>query len=256
MPLRVARCDWTRKEAQFHDDHSTLPRADPPRPGAHRRPRVPASPTPLRWPSALAGGGIRAVELTFTTPDVLDHLSAAASAAGYGCRRRHGADRPTRPSRRSTPAPGSWSRRACGSARSSQVATDGRRPGADRRAHPHRGASRPSSSEPTAVKSSPPRCSAPATSGTCAARTRIVALCPIRWGERRERSRLPDAGAVAVTAGTDVVPPDLVAAGAWAEIRRWATAFVAACGEPLGHRLTNVSPAIPQPYRIPQIGLS
>ncbi|SOB80061.1 bifunctional 4-hydroxy-2-oxoglutarate aldolase/2-dehydro-3-deoxy-phosphogluconate aldolase [Streptomyces sp. 1331.2] len=37
-------------------------------------------------------------------------------------------------------------------------------------------------------------------------------------------------GALAVCAGTDVVPPDAVAAGDWAEITRRARAFTAACG--------------------------
>ncbi|MBV6699000.1 bifunctional 4-hydroxy-2-oxoglutarate aldolase/2-dehydro-3-deoxy-phosphogluconate aldolase [Kitasatospora aureofaciens] len=37
-------------------------------------------------------------------------------------------------------------------------------------------------------------------------------------------------GALAVCAGTDVVPPDVVAAGDWAEITRRARAFTAACG--------------------------
>ncbi|MBD0669254.1 bifunctional 4-hydroxy-2-oxoglutarate aldolase/2-dehydro-3-deoxy-phosphogluconate aldolase [Streptomyces sp. CBMA156] len=36
-------------------------------------------------------------------------------------------------------------------------------------------------------------------------------------------------GALAVCAGTDVVPPDVVAAGDWAEITRRARAFTAAC---------------------------
>ncbi len=37
-------------------------------------------------------------------------------------------------------------------------------------------------------------------------------------------------GALAVCAGTDVVPPDAVAAGEWAEITRRARAFTQACG--------------------------
>ncbi|GAB7187506.1 bifunctional 4-hydroxy-2-oxoglutarate aldolase/2-dehydro-3-deoxy-phosphogluconate aldolase [Kitasatospora sp. Ki12] len=37
-------------------------------------------------------------------------------------------------------------------------------------------------------------------------------------------------GALAVCAGTDVVPPEAVAAGDWAEITRRARAFTAACG--------------------------
>ncbi|TQS46820.1 bifunctional 4-hydroxy-2-oxoglutarate aldolase/2-dehydro-3-deoxy-phosphogluconate aldolase [Cryptosporangium phraense] len=44
--------------------------------------RAPVLPSAPALCQALADGGIRTVELTFTTPDVLRHLSAAASVPG------------------------------------------------------------------------------------------------------------------------------------------------------------------------------
>jgi len=44
--------------------------------------RAPVLPDAVALCEALAAGGIRTVELTFTTPDVLRHLAAASSAPG------------------------------------------------------------------------------------------------------------------------------------------------------------------------------
>ncbi|WP_035855141.1 bifunctional 4-hydroxy-2-oxoglutarate aldolase/2-dehydro-3-deoxy-phosphogluconate aldolase [Cryptosporangium arvum] len=44
--------------------------------------RAPVVPSAEALCGALAAGGIRTVELTFTTPDVLDHLRAAAGVPG------------------------------------------------------------------------------------------------------------------------------------------------------------------------------
>jgi 2-keto-3-deoxy-6-phosphogluconate aldolase len=53
---------------------------------------------------ALAEGGIRTVELTFTTPDVLDHLAATSPGC---CSASAPSSPPTRPAPPSTPARGS-----------------------------------------------------------------------------------------------------------------------------------------------------
>ncbi len=49
--------------------------------------RAPEIPDPVALANALAKSGIRVVELTFTTPRVLDHLLAAATSEAVAGRR-------------------------------------------------------------------------------------------------------------------------------------------------------------------------
>lgn len=175
--------------------------------------------------AALAEGGIDFTELTFTTPDVTIHLERAARAG-----RRVGVG---------TVLTAEQAERGI-AAGASFLVTPGCRPEVARAA---RAAGVPvvlGALTPTevahavdlgaaAVKIFPARAFGPGYFKDLRGpypQVPLVASGGVNAGNAAEFLRQ---GALAVCAGTDVVPPEAVAAGDWAEITRRARAFTAAC---------------------------
>ncbi|MFD9128182.1 bifunctional 4-hydroxy-2-oxoglutarate aldolase/2-dehydro-3-deoxy-phosphogluconate aldolase [Kitasatospora sp. NPDC059571] len=190
--------------------------------------RAPRIPDAAALCAALAAGGIAQVELTFTTPGVTDHLAAAA-AAGH----RVGAG---------TVLTADQAERAV-AAGAAFLVTPGGRPEVAAVAH--------AAGVPAVLGALTPTEVATAVDLGAAA----VKVFPARAfgpGYLRDlRGPYPDVplvasggvhagnaadflahGALAVCAGSDVVPADAVTAGDWARITRLAAAFTAACRAP------------------------
>jgi 2-dehydro-3-deoxyphosphogluconate aldolase / (4S)-4-hydroxy-2-oxoglutarate aldolase len=184
--------------------------------------RAPAIPDPVALANTLAQAGIRAVELTFTTPGVLDHLSAAASSdavLGMG-----------------TVCTSDQARAAIdGGARF--LVTPGIRAEVAKIAS---GSGIPvimGALTPTeilvamdlgaaAVKIFPAGAFGPRYFKDLRGPFPDVALIPSGGVNAGNAADFLAHGAVAVTAGTDVVAPQAVASGAWSEIASRAAAFV------------------------------
>jgi 2-dehydro-3-deoxyphosphogluconate aldolase / (4S)-4-hydroxy-2-oxoglutarate aldolase len=197
----------------LHDDRAlTVVRAD----------RIPDAAQLCR---ALAEGGIRTVELTFTTPGVLDHLAAAADVAGVvlGVGTVLHADQA----------------RAAIDAGARFLVTPGLRPAV---AEVAVGAGVPvmlGAFTPTevatavdlgaaAVKIFPAGRLGPKYLTDLRGPYPQVELLPSGGISADNAAAFLAAGATAVCAGTSVVPPATVAAGAWSEITQRARTFVAA----------------------------
>ncbi|WP_369182456.1 bifunctional 4-hydroxy-2-oxoglutarate aldolase/2-dehydro-3-deoxy-phosphogluconate aldolase [Streptomyces sp. Y1] len=187
--------------------------------------RAPRIPDAAALCAALAEGGIGFTELTFTTPDVTTHLELAARAG-----RRVGVG---------TVLTAEQAERGI-AAGASFLVTPGCRPEVARAA---RAAGVPvvlGALTPTevahavdlgaaAVKIFPARAFGPGYFKDLRGpypQVPLVASGGVNAGNAAEFLRQ---GALAVCAGTDVVPPEAVAAGDWAEITRRARAFTAAC---------------------------
>ncbi len=187
--------------------------------------RAPAIPDAAALAEALSGGGLRAVELTMTTPDVCRHVEVAARAGhliGVG-----------------TVLTGDQARQAI-DAGASFLVTPGLRPDV---AAVATGAGIPillGALTPTevqtavdlgaaAVKVFPAKLFGPGYLKDLHGPYPGVALVPSGGVNAGNARAFLDAGALAVTAGTDVVPPALVAAGEFDEIRARAATFAAAC---------------------------
>ncbi|MGA5821631.1 bifunctional 4-hydroxy-2-oxoglutarate aldolase/2-dehydro-3-deoxy-phosphogluconate aldolase [Kitasatospora sp. NPDC094028] len=187
--------------------------------------RAPRIPDAAALCAALAEGGIGFTELTYTTPDVTDHLERAARA---GWRVGVGTVLTAGQAERGIAAGASF------------LVTPGGRPEVARAA---RAAGVPvvlGALTPTevaqavdlgaaAVKIFPARTFGPGYFKDLRGpypEVPLVASGGVNAGNAAEFLRQ---GALAVCAGTDVVPPEAVAAGDWAEITRRARAFTAAC---------------------------
>lgn len=185
--------------------------------------RAPVIPDPVALAETLAGSGIRALELTFTTPGVLGYLGAAAAAEhavlGVG-----------------TVLTGEQARAAIDSGARFLV-TPGLRPKVAEVAVARdipvvMGAFTPSEVlqaldlGAAAVKIFPARALGPGYLKDLRGPFPEVALIPSGGVNAGNAAEFLAAGAVAVTAGTDVVAPADVAAGRWSEIATRATSFV------------------------------
>ncbi|QBJ95883.1 bifunctional 4-hydroxy-2-oxoglutarate aldolase/2-dehydro-3-deoxy-phosphogluconate aldolase [Rhodococcus sp. ABRD24] len=176
---------------------------------------------------ALVAGGIRTVELTFTTPDVVQHISGAVAAAtqvgailGVG-----------------TVMTDDQARAAI-DAGARFLVTPGIRPGVakvatDRAVPVFLGAFTPTEVAmavdlgATAVKIFPARTLGPGHLSDLHGPYPDVELVPSGGINEHNAHAYLEAGALAVCAGTSVVPPASVEAGAWSDITDRAKAFVA-----------------------------
>lgn len=189
--------------------------------------RAPAVPDPQALCAALATGGIRTVELTFTTPGVLDLLRAAADtpdvSLGVGT---------------VLTADDAKAAIDCGAR---FLVTPGLRPAVAEVARAAgipflMGALTPSEvldaheAGAAAVKVFPASAFGPRYLTDLHGPYPQIRLVPSGGVNTANAAEFLAAGAAAVTAGTGVVPPAAVAAGEWADITRRATEFTAAFG--------------------------
>jgi 2-dehydro-3-deoxyphosphogluconate aldolase / (4S)-4-hydroxy-2-oxoglutarate aldolase len=185
--------------------------------------RAPRIPDAKALAEALAGAGIRAVELTFTTPGILDALAAAVAAeravVGAG-----------------TVLTAEQAEQAIGSGARFLV-TPGLRPGVAHAAARHdipvvMGAFTPSEvmaaldMGAAAVKIFPARALGPGYLKDLRGPFPDAELIPSGGVNAGNAAEFLAHGAVAVTAGTDVVAPTDVAAGRWSDIASRAASFV------------------------------
>ena len=184
--------------------------------------RAPEIPDPAALANTLAQAGIRAVELTFTTPGVLDHLRAASGSEavlGVG-----------------TVLTGDQARAAI-DAGAKFLVTPGIRAdvaavASDAAVPVIMGAFTPTEVlvaldlGAAAVKIFPAGALGPGYFKDLRGPFPDVALIPSGGVNASNAADFLARGAVAVSAGTDVVPPQLVAAGDWPEIASRAAIFV------------------------------
>jgi 2-dehydro-3-deoxyphosphogluconate aldolase/(4S)-4-hydroxy-2-oxoglutarate aldolase len=184
--------------------------------------RAPEIPDPVALSNALAQSGIRAVELTFTTPGVLDYLTAAASSdavLGMG-----------------TVCTGDQAKAAI-DAGAQFLVTPGIRSevakvGSDSDIPVIMGALTPTEIltaldlGAAAVKIFPASAFGPRYFKDLRGPFPEVALIPSGGVNAGNAAEFLAYGAVAVTAGTDVVSPQAVASGDWSDIASRAAAFV------------------------------
>ncbi|GAB2568873.1 bifunctional 4-hydroxy-2-oxoglutarate aldolase/2-dehydro-3-deoxy-phosphogluconate aldolase [Nocardia heshunensis] len=187
--------------------------------------RAPEIPDPVALAEALAGSGIRAVELTFTTPGVLEYIGDIAKAGvgviGAGTvLTRDQAESAIDAGAQFLVTPGI----------SEQVAEVA----AQREIPVVMGAFTPSEVMwamelgAAAVKIFPAKALGPGYLKDLHGPFPDVRLIPSGGVNAGNAADFLAHGAVAVTAGTDVVPPAAVAAGEWADIASRAAAFVRA----------------------------
>jgi 2-dehydro-3-deoxyphosphogluconate aldolase/(4S)-4-hydroxy-2-oxoglutarate aldolase len=181
-------------------------------------------PDPVALANTLAQSGIRAVELTFTTPGVLDYLSAAAdSYAVLGMGTVCTADQ-------AEAAIGAGARFLVTPGIRSDVA----KAGSDSGIPVIMGALTPSEVlvaldlGAAAVKIFPASAFGPRYFKDLRGPFPDVALIPSGGVNAGNAAEFLANGAVAVTAGTDVVSPTSVASGDWSDIASRAAAFVQA----------------------------
>ncbi|MCW2558673.1 MAG: 4-hydroxy-2-oxoglutarate/2-dehydro-3-deoxy-phosphogluconate aldolase [Mycobacterium sp.] len=179
-------------------------------------------PDPVALANTLAQSGIRAVELTFTTPGVLDYLSAAAdSYAVLGMGTVCTADQ-------AEAAIGAGARFLVTPGIRSDVA----KAGSDSGIPVIMGALTPSEVlvaldlGAAAVKIFPASAFGPRYFKDLRGPFPDVALIPSGGVNAGNAAEFLANGAVAVTAGTDVVSPTSVASGDWSDIASRAAAFV------------------------------
>ncbi|GAA1972310.1 bifunctional 4-hydroxy-2-oxoglutarate aldolase/2-dehydro-3-deoxy-phosphogluconate aldolase [Catenulispora subtropica] len=190
--------------------------------------RAPSIPDAPALCAALAAGGITWTELTFSTPDVVPHLRAAV-AAGH----RVGAG---------TVLTAAQAREAV-EAGVAFLVTPGLRPDVADVAHETGvpvvlGALTPTEVATAldlgtaAVKIFPARAFGPGYFKDLRGPYPGLPLVASGGVNAGNAAAFLAQGALAVCAGTDVVPPDVVAAGDWDEITKRAKAFTAASGSP------------------------
>ncbi|MFI5085539.1 MAG: bifunctional 4-hydroxy-2-oxoglutarate aldolase/2-dehydro-3-deoxy-phosphogluconate aldolase [Actinomycetales bacterium] len=192
--------------------------------------RAPSIPDPAGLCRALAGGGIRTVELTFTTPGVLSAITAAAdSAAEHGALVGVGTVLTADQARAAIDAGARF------------LVTPGLRPEVARVATEAGipvclGAMTPTEVAQAldlgsaVVKIFPARQFGPGYLKDLQGPYPGVGLLPSGGINAENAADYLRAGAVAVCCGTSVVPPATVAAGNWVEITARAAAFTAALG--------------------------
>ena len=184
--------------------------------------RAPEIPDPVALANALAQSGIRALELTFTTPGALDYLRAAsASQAVLGM---------------GTVLTGDQARAAVGAGAKFLVTPGIRVDVAEVAAGSGipviMGALTPSEVlvaldlGAAAVKIFPASALGPRYFKDLRGPLPDVALIPSGGVNAGNAADFLAHGAVAVTAGTDVVPPQAVASGNWSDIAARAASFV------------------------------
>ncbi|MER7585830.1 bifunctional 4-hydroxy-2-oxoglutarate aldolase/2-dehydro-3-deoxy-phosphogluconate aldolase [Kitasatospora sp. NPDC097691] len=192
--------------------------------------RAPSIPDASALCAALAAGGIRWTEFTYTTPDVTNHLRHAAEA---GHRVGVGTVLTAEQAERGVAVGASF------------LVTPGCRPEV---AEAAKGAGVPvvlGALTPTevaravdlgaaAVKIFPARAFGPGYFKDLRGPYPGVPLVASGGVNAGNAAEFLGQGALAVCAGTDVVPPEAVAAGDWAEITRRARAFTEACGDARG----------------------
>jgi 2-dehydro-3-deoxyphosphogluconate aldolase/(4S)-4-hydroxy-2-oxoglutarate aldolase len=184
--------------------------------------RAPEIPDPGALANALAQSGIRAVELTFTTPGVLDYLNAAASSdavLGMG-----------------TVCTAEQAKAAIGAGAQFLVTpgirSDVAKAGSDSGIPVIMGALTPTEVlaamdlGAAAVKVFPASAFGPRYFKDLRGPFPEVALIPSGGVNAANAAEFLANGAVAVTAGTDVVSPQAVASGDWSDIASRAVAFV------------------------------
>ncbi|WP_426989245.1 bifunctional 4-hydroxy-2-oxoglutarate aldolase/2-dehydro-3-deoxy-phosphogluconate aldolase [Pseudarthrobacter sp. Y6] len=187
--------------------------------------RAPSIPDAAELCKALADGGIRTVELTFTTPDVLRHAKRAAETAA-----QHGAAVGI-----GTVLTGDQARAAI-DAGAQFLVTPGLRPDvaavATAAGIPFSlGAMTPTEVAKAldlgsqVVKIFPARQLGPAYIKDLQGPYPGIRLLPSGGIDAANAKSYLDAGAMAVCCGTSVVPPAAVAAGDWADISARAAAF-------------------------------
>jgi 2-dehydro-3-deoxyphosphogluconate aldolase/(4S)-4-hydroxy-2-oxoglutarate aldolase len=186
--------------------------------------RAPEIPDPVALSNALAQSGIRAVELTFTTPGVLDYLTAAASSdAVLGMGTVCAADQ-------AKAAIGAGAQFLVTPGIRSEVA----KVGSDSDVPVIMGALTPTEVltaldlGAAAVKIFPASAFGPRYFKDLRGPFPDVALIPSGGVNAGNAAEFLAYGAVAVTAGTDVVSPQAVASGDWSDIASRAAAFVQA----------------------------
>ncbi|MFJ1702070.1 bifunctional 4-hydroxy-2-oxoglutarate aldolase/2-dehydro-3-deoxy-phosphogluconate aldolase [Kitasatospora sp. NPDC088346] len=186
--------------------------------------RAPAVPDPAALCAALAEGGIRWVEFTFTTPDVTAVLRRAA-AAGTGCRIGAGTVLTAEQAGRAVDAGAEY------------LVTPGVRPEVAAAPVPVvLGALTPSEVAraldlgAAAVKVFPARAFGPGYLTDLRGPFPGAPLVASGGVDAGNAAAFLRAGALAVCAGSGVVAPSLVAAADWPEITRRARAFTAALG--------------------------
>jgi 2-dehydro-3-deoxyphosphogluconate aldolase/(4S)-4-hydroxy-2-oxoglutarate aldolase len=187
--------------------------------------RAPSIPDAAELCQALADGGIRSVELTFTTPDVLTHVRRAAETAA-----RHGGAVGVGTVLTADQA------RAAIDAGAQFLVTPGLRPEVAAVAAAagipfSLGAMTPTEVAQAldlgsaAVKIFPVRQLGPVYLKDLQGPYPGIRLLPSGGIDASNARSYLDAGAAAVCCGTSVVPPAAVAAGEWADITARATAF-------------------------------
>ncbi|TWS28496.1 MULTISPECIES: bifunctional 4-hydroxy-2-oxoglutarate aldolase/2-dehydro-3-deoxy-phosphogluconate aldolase [Tsukamurella] len=187
--------------------------------------RAPDLPDAAALCRALAEGGIRTVELTFTTPDVLGHLERAASVEGTNL--GVGTVRSAAQARDAVNAGARFLVTPDVNEEVAQAARDLGVPvflGALTPTDVARAAALGS----VAVKIFPARAFGPGYLKDLHGPFPGLPLLPSGGVSEANAREFLGAGAVAVCAGTSVVPPDTVAAGDWADITVRAARFVAA----------------------------
>ncbi|MFF2043653.1 bifunctional 4-hydroxy-2-oxoglutarate aldolase/2-dehydro-3-deoxy-phosphogluconate aldolase [Kitasatospora sp. NPDC058170] len=188
--------------------------------------RAPRIPDAAALCAALAEGGITWTEFTYTTPDVTTHLRRAADA---GWRVGVGTVLTAEQAERGVEAGASF------------LVTPGCRPEVAAAAHAAAVPAVLGALTPTevaravdlgaaAVKIFPARAFGPGYFKDLRGPYPDVSLVASGGVNAGNAADFLAHGALAVCAGTDVVPPEVVAAGDWAEITRRAKAFTAACG--------------------------
>ncbi|MCZ2403387.1 bifunctional 4-hydroxy-2-oxoglutarate aldolase/2-dehydro-3-deoxy-phosphogluconate aldolase [Paenarthrobacter sp. Z7-10] len=190
--------------------------------------RAPVIPDAAQLCQALADGGIRSIELTFTTPDVLRHLSAAVAAAdGHGAVVGVGTILTADQARAAVDAGAQF------------LVTPGLRPAVAKVAVEAGiplclGAMTPTEVAQAmdlgsaVVKIFPARQLGPAYLKDLQGPYPGVQLLPSGGISAANALDYLNAGAVAVCCGTSVVPPAAVAEGKWSDITARATAFTGA----------------------------
>lgn len=189
--------------------------------------RAPELPDAAALCRALAAGGIRTVELTFTTPGVLGHLERAATVAetnlGVGT---------VRSAAQARDAVNAGARFLVTPDVNEEVAQAAR----DLDVPVFLGAltptevARAAALGSVAVKIFPARVFGPGYLGDLHGPFPGLPLLPSGGVSEANAIEFLGAGAVAVCAGTSVVPPATVAAGDWTDITTRAARFVAALG--------------------------
>ncbi|WP_433527569.1 bifunctional 4-hydroxy-2-oxoglutarate aldolase/2-dehydro-3-deoxy-phosphogluconate aldolase [Nocardia pseudovaccinii] len=185
--------------------------------------RAPVIPDPLALADALAGSGIRTLELTFTTPGVLDYLRIAATApdAVVGVGTVLHADQAAAAidnGARFLVTPGVRAEVAAVAAERDIPVVMGAFTPTEVLTALDLGAA--------AVKIFPARALGPGYLKDLRGPFPDVALIPSGGVNAGNAAEFLANGAVAVTAGTDVVAPSDVAAGRWSEIASRAASFV------------------------------